>query len=89
MQANQEIDVGWSIAVGGTPIKSWSSTQGVIALSSGEAEYYALVKGGSIGLGIQSIMQDLGVQASVVMFTDSSAALGTASRMGLGEGHTH
>ena len=30
-------------------------------------------------------MQDLGVQESVVMFTDSSAALGTASRMGLGK----
>ena len=36
-------------------IKSWSSTQSVIALSSGEAEYYGMVKGSSIGLGIQAV----------------------------------
>ena len=31
-------------------IKTWSSTQGVVALSSsGEAEYYAMIKGGIHG----------------------------------------
>ena len=34
-------------------IKSWSTTQSVIALSSGEAEYYSMVKGGSVGLGAE------------------------------------
>ena len=30
-------------------------------MSSGEAEYYALVKTGSEGLGVQSLVSDLGV----------------------------
>ena len=33
-------------------IKSWSSTQALIALSSGEAEYYGLVKAAGAGLGV-------------------------------------
>ena len=32
-------------------IKGWSTTQAVIALSSGEAEYYGIVTGASVGLG--------------------------------------
>ena len=32
-------------------LKTWSSTQNVVALSSGEAEFYGLVKGASQGLG--------------------------------------
>ena len=31
------------VLFGGHAVKSWSSTQAVIALSSGEAEYYGLV----------------------------------------------
>ena len=43
-------------------IKGWSSTQSVIALSSGEAEFYGIVKGASVGLGIKSLLSDLGIQ---------------------------
>ena len=32
-------------------IKSWAATEGIIALSSGEAEFYSMVKGGSVALG--------------------------------------
>ena len=35
--------------------------QVVIALSSGEAEYYGLVKGALVALGIREMMRDLGV----------------------------
>ena len=35
--------------LGSHMIKGWSTTQSVIALSSGEAEYYGLVRGSSIG----------------------------------------
>ena len=38
----------------GVCLKAWSTTQGAVALSSGEAEYYAAVKGASEGLGFQS-----------------------------------
>ena len=66
-------------------IKAWSSTQSVIALSSGEAEYYGLVKGASIGIGVQSMLSDFAVAAPIVVHTDSSAAKGIGSRRGLGK----
>ena len=66
-------------------VKSWSVTQAVIALSSGEAEYYGIVKGSSVGLGIRSVLADLGCKTRLVVCTDSSAAKGMASRRGLGK----
>ena len=42
-------------------IKSWSTTQQVIALSSGEAEYYSMVRGGSLGMGVSAIAKDMAV----------------------------
>ena len=68
-------------------IKSWSSTQSVIALSSGEAEYYAMVKAATIAIGILSIMNDLGntMEVPIRIHTDASAAIGVASRIGIGK----
>ena len=66
-------------------IKAWSNTQQVIALSSGEAEYYGMVKGAGNRLGIAGVFQDMGVEYSVVVYTDSSAARGISSRRGLGK----
>ena len=64
--------------------KTWSSTQGVIALSSGEAEFYGSVKAAGAGLGQQSLLRDIGLDMLVCAWTDSSAALGTITRSGLG-----
>ena len=66
-------------------IKSWSSTQATIAISSGEAENYAAVKGASVGLGIQSMMREVGVEVDLELQSDSAAALGIARRSGLGK----
>ena len=66
-------------------IKSWASAQGVIALSSGEAEYYGVVKAASVGLGIKSMLTDLGFKLELEVLTDASAAKGIASRRGLGK----
>ena len=66
-------------------IKTWSAAQTTIALSSGEAEYYGMVKGASMALGIRSMLQDLGVDLRVRLRTDASAAKGIASRRGLGK----
>ena len=66
-------------------IKAWSATQGVIALSSGEAEFYGIVKGSSVGMGVQSVLGDLSIGARLQVLTDSSAAKGIASRRGLGK----
>ena len=74
------------IAMIGTHIiKSYSSTQGVIALSSGEAEYYGLTKGASVALGIAAMCSDMGLDFKVHISTDASAAKGIAMRIGLGK----
>lgn len=66
---------GGLIKTGNHIIKSWSTTQTVIALSSGEAEYYALVKAASQALGLKVLQ----------LVTDASAAKGIAARRGLGQ----
>ena len=65
-------------------IKTWSSTQDIIALPSGEAEYYGLVRGASQAIGIRSMLYDMGVEADIEINTDASAAKGIASRKGVG-----
>ena len=66
-------------------IKSWSTSQQVVALSSGEAELYAQIKGAAQTLGVVSLGQDFGEMLSGVVYSDSSAALGIATRQGLGK----
>ena len=51
---------GGILMLGGHQNKSWSSSQSVIALSTGEAELYAINKTTASGLGVQSILHDLG-----------------------------
>ena len=68
--------------MGNRVIKAWAHTQSVIALSSGEAEYFGMVKGASYSLGLRSLASDLGIdsdQASIERCADSSAAAGIAS----------
>ena len=62
-----------------------SKTQSVIALSSGEAEFYALGSAVSRALGLRSMLADLGISVTIEVVTDSSACLGTAGRLGLGK----
>jgi hypothetical protein len=76
---------GGCLMLGGHLLKSWSSTQPSISLSSGEAEYYGVVKAAGIALGQQSLMQDLGMDVKVRVWTDSSAAVGICGRSGLGK----
>ena len=64
-------------------VKTWSVTQDLIALSSGEAEYYGLVRGGAQGLGVISLLKDLGVDRKLKLKTDASVAKSIASRRGL------
>ena len=66
-------------------VAMFGSTQAIVALSSGEAEYYGIVKGASIGIGLRSMLKDFGVEASIRVNTDASAAKGIANRKGLGK----
>jgi hypothetical protein len=66
-------------------IKTWSSTQGIIALSSGEAEYYGITKAGVVGLGLRSLCSDFDLKQDLIIHTDSTAAKGISKRTGTGK----
>eukprot|EP00929_Paragymnodinium_shiwhaense_P052294 TRINITY_DN26200_c1_g1_i4.p1 TRINITY_DN26200_c1_g1~~TRINITY_DN26200_c1_g1_i4.p1 ORF type:complete len:214 (-),score=21.31 TRINITY_DN26200_c1_g1_i4:248-889(-) len=75
---------GMATRFGMHTVKHSTNLQSTIALSSGESEYYALVKGAAIGLGMQSLLCDWGLDVAVEVLSDSSAARGHVSRRGLG-----
>jgi len=66
-----------------------ASTQQAISTSSGEAEYYALVKAGSRAIGFKGLTEDLGFHihgpVDLQIDTDSAAAKGIAVRRGVGK----
>ena len=66
-------------------MKSWSSTQVSVATSSGKAELYAMAGAGAEGLGMKSLLNDLGWDDKVIVKGDSSAALGAFKRKGAGK----
>ncbi len=71
---------------GGHRIKSWSTTQTVVAMSSGESEYYGFVKGRCKGIGVSGLVHDLaGKDLQIDLETDSFAAKGIATRRGVGK----
>ena len=74
-----------SLLFGCHALKIWSSTQFVIALSSGEADNYGPVQRASTGIGLQSTWCDFGIKISLVFHTDASAAKGIGNRRGLGK----
>ena len=66
---------GGILAIGGGIVKSWSSRQASIALSSGESEFHAAAKGATEALGVKSSPTR----------ADAEAARTTASRQGVGK----
>jgi hypothetical protein len=76
---------GGALKLGEHCLKTWSSTQATVALSSAEAELYALTKGASQVLGLMSLLEDFGVVVSATVHTDASAAIGIVRRAGLGK----
>ena len=68
----------------GGAIKHWSRTQGSVALSVGEAEYYALIKAAAEGLGMVALGRDMGYEFKLKIWVDSNTAKAIVSRLGLG-----
>jgi hypothetical protein len=69
-------------------IKTWSASQGAYALSSAEAEFYAMIEGVTRAKGLMVLAKELGFSelSNVVhLGTDSSAAKSFVSRRGLGK----
>ena len=75
---------GGVMMLGSHLVKSWSSTQSVIALSSGESEYYGLVSGISQGLGEKAMLADWDISVDVQLWMDATAGIAIGSRRGLG-----
>ena len=69
---------------GSRSLKTYSQTEDTIALSSGESEFYGIVKAATMVVGIKSVFGDLGLEIEVQVNTDSSAARSSASRGGVG-----
>ena len=59
-----------------------SFTQAVISLSSGEAEYYAMVKTACRLIGMVHLLRDVGCEFKSRLWSDSSAGIGIACRRG-------
>ena len=76
---------GGVVLLGEHILKTYSSTQPTVSLSSGEAEFYGVVRASGAALGQQSLFADLGVPLDVRVWTDSSAAMGICTRQGLGK----
>ena len=66
-------------------VKHGCNLQSTIALSSRESEFYGLVKGASVGLGLYSLFVDWGIKMKRELASDSSAARGHVKRRGLGK----
>ena len=66
-------------------IKSWSTTQKTIALSSGEAELVAIVKMSTELLGIIQLMNEWNHKVEAEVLADSTTALAVVNRKGNGK----
>jgi len=74
--------------LGNHVIKTWSATQGAVALSSAEAEFYAVIEGVTRAKGLTSLCRELGYGNLSDMCKcniDSSAAKSFINRRGLGK----
>ena len=75
---------GVSLFVLGANILSHSRTQATVALSSGEAELYAIGSGTADALFIKSLLEESAIfqRANLCVFTDSNVGKSIASRFG-------
>ena len=79
---------GGVLKVGKHVIRTWSSTQTTVATSSGEAELIAMYDGATRGLGMQTVMTEMGLSPQLKMVrisTDSSVAKSFVATRGLGK----
>ena len=84
-QATRRSTSGGVALIGQCLIKHWSKTQTTISLSSGEAELHGIAHGAAQGLGMQSLLIDLGWKLKLRVHSDATAAIGICRRKGLGK----
>ena len=79
---------GGVLKVGKHVIRTWSSTQTTVATSSGEAELIAMYDGATRGLGMRTMMTEMGLSPQLKMVrisTDSTVAKSFVATTGLGK----
>ena len=84
-KATRKSTTGGIILRGSHFIKAYSRTQPNIALSSAEAELYALVRVSAEVMGAASMHADMGREMAGRIWADASAALGVVARSGIGK----
>ena len=84
-RATRRSTSGGAVLHGSHLLLHWSKMQSNVALSSGEAELSAQVKGVSEGLCVRNVAKDLGVELRLRTHADSSAARGILNRVGVGK----
>ena len=82
--ASRRSTSGGAAQMGRHTVLHWARTQSQVALSRGEAELNGSVKGVSEGLGLQRTAASLGINVSLRILGDSSAAKGIMMRRGAG-----
>ena len=69
----RRVSLGCGLMLGDSNVCTYCKGQAVIALSSGEAEYYGLVSAPSQILGLQSILLDWGWKFKAHVWMDATA----------------
>ena len=76
---------GGTVRNGRHLLQHWSKLQATIALSSGEAELNAAVKGTSEVIGLKEMLEDLGIDVGIEIETDASVCKSILLRHGSGK----
>ena len=66
-------------------MKTYCKQQKVVALSSAEAELYAMVGASAETIAVAAYAADLGISLDCELYCDSAAALGISQRAGIGK----
>ena len=76
---------GVVVLIGGMSVSAICNTQpGLPALSSAESELRAMCKGAIEGIYVKHVMEELGFELPLRMWTDSTAGRAAATRLGVG-----
>ena len=85
VSGHESLTSGAVAVIGKSQVRSLCRGQAIIATSSGEAEYYALVTACSEAIGDQSILADSGIKVKIHILMDATAGKAIGSRRGLGK----
>ena len=88
-QSSQKSTSGGALVWGRHTLKTWSTAQNTLALSSGEAELYAATKVAVQLKGLMSMALDFDIKLKGTIRCDANAAIGIIHRQGLGGRSRH